>query len=134
MIDYLLDTNAVITLLNDRSPALVERVTKSTPGSIGVPTIVAHELYLGAYRSQRVEFNLESLRLLFADFPTLDFSRDDAHSAGQIRSGLLRLGTPIGPYDVLIAGQAKARNLTLVTNNTSEFARVEGLSIEDWTR
>ena len=134
MIDYLLDTNAAITLLNGRSLALVERVTNSTPGTIGIPTIVAHELYFGAFRSQRVAFNLENLRLLFADFPTLDFTMEDARNAGQIRSALLRHGTPIGPYDILVAAQSKARNLTLVTNNTSEFACVDGLRIEDWTR
>ncbi len=64
----------------------------------------------------------------------LDLDREDARAAGEIRAALARQGTPIGPYDVLIAGQAKARALTLVTGNLAEFQRVEGLRIEDWTR
>ena len=96
-------------------------------------SVVAHELWFGAYRSQRVEYNLETLRLLFADLPILDFDPEDARVAGEIRADLARKGTPIGPYDLLIAGQAKARELTLVTNNTGEFARVSGLDVADWT-
>ena len=65
-------------------------------------------------------------------FEVLEFDREDARQAGQIRAQLALKGTPIGPYDVLIAGQAKARKLILVTGNTDEFKRVAGLSIEDW--
>jgi len=107
-------------------------VEAAKPGSLGVSSVVAHELYYGAYRSQQVEFNLETLRLLFADLAILDLDREDARIAGEIRADLKRKGTPIGPYDVLIAGQAKARALGLVTNNTREFSRVQGLQIENW--
>lgn len=133
MILRLLDTNAVIALLARRSDALLQRVEAAEPGSLAVSSIVAHELYYGAYRSQKVAFNLETLRLLFADLAILDLDREDARVAGEIRADLARQGTPIGPYDVLIAGQARARNLTLITNNTDEFARVPGLGIQDWT-
>lgn len=133
MIRHLLDTNAVIALLTRRSDALLHRVEASKPGSLAISSVVAHELYFGAYRSEKVAFNLETLRLLFADLPILDFDREDARSAGEIRAELRRMGKPIGPYDVLIAGQAKARDLALVTNNTGEFARVTGLRIEDWS-
>jgi len=129
----LLDTNAVIALLTHRSDALRRRVDAAEPGSLAVSSVVAHELYYGAYRSQKVAFNLETLRLLFADLAILDLDREDARVAGEIRADLARQGRPIGPYDVLIAGQARARNLTLITNNTDEFARVPGLQIEDWT-
>lgn len=129
----LLDTNAVIALVTSRSEALLERVGAAEPGSLGVSSVVAHELYFGAYRSEKVAFNLETLRLLFADLTILDFDREDGRVAGEIRADLKRRGTPIGPFDVLIAGQAKARNLTLITNNTGEFSRVPGLRIEDWT-
>ena len=131
---WLLDTNAVIALVTRRSDALRRRVEAAEPGTLATSAIVAHELYFGAYRSQKIEFNLETLRLLFADLVVLDLDREDARTAGVIRAGLARQGLPIGPYDVLIAGQAKARGLTLVTNNLSEFRRVEGLSVEDWTR
>ncbi|HEV2512358.1 type II toxin-antitoxin system VapC family toxin [Bosea sp. (in: a-proteobacteria)] len=129
----LLDTNAVIALLTHRSDALRRRVDAAEPGSLAVSSVVAHELYYGAYRSQKVAFNLETLRLLFADLAILDLDREDARVAGEIRADLARQGRPIGPYDVLIAGQARARNLTLITNNTDEFARIPGLQIEDWT-
>jgi predicted nucleic acid-binding protein/virulence-associated protein VagC len=65
-------------------------------------------------------------------FGVLEFDRDDAREAGEVRAFLARRGTPIGPYDVLIAGQAKARGMVLVTHNTGEFSRVPGLRIEDW--
>ena len=129
----LLDTNAVIALTAQRSDALLRRVEASEPGSLVVSAVVAHELYYGAYRSQKVAFNLETLRLLFSDLAILDLDREDARVAGEIRADLARSGSPIGPYDVLIAGQAKARNLTLVTSNMGEFARVAGLRVEDWS-
>ena len=129
----LLDTNAVIALTAQRSDALLRRVEASEPGSLVVSSVVAHELYYGAYRSQKVAFNLETLRLLFSDLAILDLDREDARVAGEIRADLARSGSPIGPYDVLIAGQAKARNLTLVTSNMGEFARVAGLRVEDWS-
>jgi len=129
----LLDTNAVIALVTRRSEPLLQRVEAAEPGSLGVSSVVAHELYFGAYRSEKIAFNLETLRLLFADLSVLDFDREDARVAGEIRAELKRRGTPIGPYDVLIAGQAKVRNLTLITNNSGEFSRVDGLRFEDWT-
>jgi len=131
---WLLDTNAVIALVTRRSDALLRRVEAMAPGALALSSIVAHELYFGAYRSQKIEFNLETLRLLFADLAVLDLDREDARTAGEIRAALARQGTPIGPYDVLIAGQAKARGLTLVTSNLSEFQRVDGLKLEDWTQ
>jgi len=131
---FLLDTNAVIALVTDRSEPLRRRVEAAEPGTLSTSAIVAHELYFGAYRSQKIEFNLETLRLLFADLVVLDLDREDARTAGEIRAQLVRRGTPIGPYDVLIAGQARARRLTLVTNNISEFRRVDGLNLEDWTQ
>lgn len=104
-----------------------------TEGDIGLPSIVCHELYYGAFKSQKVSFNLETLRLLFQDFSILSFEPEDARVAGEIRGTLATNGTPIGPYDVLIAGQAKARDLTLITNNVREFERVLDLRLEDWT-
>ncbi|WFU50212.1 type II toxin-antitoxin system VapC family toxin [Sinorhizobium terangae] len=133
MISHLLDTNAVIALIGRKSDTLVSRVLDSPQGSIGLPSVVAYELYFGAQRSAKVQHNLETLRLLMADFPILDFDQNDAFVAGAIRAALAAKGTPIGPYDVLIAGQAKARGLTLVTNNGGEFNRVENLRVEDWS-
>jgi len=133
MTAWLLDTNAVITLVASRSETLLRRVEATEPGALAISSVVAHELYFGAYRSQKVDFNLETLRLLFADLEILDLDREDARAAGEIRAELARRGMPIGPYDVLIAGQAMARGLPLVTNNTAEFERIAGLRLEDWT-
>jgi tRNA(fMet)-specific endonuclease VapC len=133
VISHLLDTNAVIALIGRRSDALVSRVFHSPQDTIGLPSVVAFELYFGAQKSARVQHNLETLRLLMADFPILDFDQNDAFVAGEIRAALAAKGTPIGPYDLLIAGQAKARGLTLVTNNVGEFNRVENLRVEDWS-
>ena len=131
---WLLDTNALIALVTRRSDVLLRRMEAAEPGTLATSSVVAHELYFGAYRSQKIEFNLETLRLLFADLVVLELDREDARTAGEIRAALMRQGTPIGPYDLLIAGQARARGSILVTNNISEFQRVDGLKIEDWTR
>lgn len=133
MITHLIDTNAIIALLTRRSAPLATRIVNSTEGSIGFSAIVAHELYFGAYKSTKVSFNLETLRLTMADFPLVAFEREDAEVSGAIRAALAGKGKPIGAYDVLIAGQAKARDFILITNNTNEFNRVDGLRIEDWT-
>ena len=90
-----------------------------------------HELWFGAYKSQRVEHNLGVVDRL--RFEVLPFDVDDARHAGDIRAALAARGTPIGAYDVLIAGQAKARQLTLVSNNVREFARVPDLKVIDWS-
>lgn len=127
---YLLDANAVIALLNDTTSPIARRIRRYAPRDIGVSAVVIHELYYGAFKSQRVEKNVgrvDGLR-----FPVLEFDEDDARHAGEIRAELALKGTPIGPYDVLIAGQTRARELTLVTHNTTEFTRVAGLMVEDW--
>ena len=133
MIDYLLDTNAIIALLTQRSERLLARIRALQPGQVGLSTVVVHELYFGAYKSQKIDFNLETIRRLLADLVVLELDREDARAAGEIRAALARKGMPIGPYDVLIAGQAVARKRTLVTNNTAEFSRVDTLRLEDWT-
>jgi tRNA(fMet)-specific endonuclease VapC len=127
---YLLDANAVIALLNDTTSPLARRVRRHAPREFGVSAVVIHELYYGAFKSQRVDQNVARVDAL--QFSVLEFDEEDARQAGQIRAHLASKGTPIGPYDVLIAGQARARELTLVTHNTSEFQRVPGLKVEDW--
>jgi tRNA(fMet)-specific endonuclease VapC len=127
---YLLDANVIIGLLNDAGSKLAQRARQERPADIAISAIVAHELFYGAFKSRRASHNValvDSLQLA-----VLEFDKEDARQAGEIRAALALRGTPIGPYDVLIAGQAKARNLTLVTHNTDEFGRVPGLRLEDW--
>jgi tRNA(fMet)-specific endonuclease VapC len=128
-VKYLLDANAAIALLKGHA-GFISRLKRQSPSAIGVPSIVAHELFYGVYRSRRVAENLARVEALRIE--TLDFDREDARQAGQIRAALHMAGIPIGPYDVLIAGQALARDLTLVTHNLREFKRVAGLKVEDW--
>ena len=131
---FLLDTNAVISLLRKNSKSLTDRVLRCSEGEISLSTIVCHELYFGAYKSRKVSFNLETLRLFFRDFVILPFDEEDARAAGEIRGRLAKVGKSIGPYDVLIAGQALARGLVLISHNVREFERVSELQLEDWTR
>lgn len=127
---YLLDANVVIALMSSKESQLSRRARTHHPYDIGISSVVIHELYYGAFKSQRQEHNVERVdRLMFEVVP---FDNEDARQAGLVRATLAKEGTPIGPYDVLIAGQAIARDLTLITHNTSEFARVAGLRIEDW--
>ena len=126
---FLLDTNAVIGLLKGH-PKLVTAVHRHAPQDFGVPAISLHELVFGIYRGQHQARNLTALASL--QFPIVEFDREDARQAGEIRAALAAAGTPIGPYDVLIAGQARARELVLVTRNVGEFSRVSGLRVEDW--
>ena len=126
---YLLDTNAVIAALKGH-PGMLAAIRAQRPHDVSISSIVAHELYYGAFRAQRVAENLARVDAL--QFAVVEFDRDDARSAGAVRAILASEGTPIGPYDVLIAGQALSRGLILITRNTREFARVEGLSIENW--
>lgn len=128
---YLLDANAVVAIFKGHARFLA-RLKQQTPQDFALPSIVAHELLYGAYKSQRVAENLARVEAL--QFEVLEFDREDARLAGQARAAMSLAGTPIGPYDVLIAGQALARDLTLVTHNVREFQRVTGLKIEDWER
>lgn len=92
--------------------------------------MVVHELYFGAFKSRRVQQNIAFLEAL--DFEILDFQLQDAITAGEIRATLAARGTPIDPFDLLIAGQAVARDLILVTNHLGEFNRIDALHVEDW--
>jgi len=127
---FLLDTNTVIALFNSSNTGLRAHITSYQPVDVVVSALVVHELYFGAYKSQRLEHNLAKVDKL--PFEVLDFDKEDARQAGAIRGLLANAGTPIGPYDVLIAGQAMARNLTLITHNTKEFSRISTLKLEDW--
>jgi tRNA(fMet)-specific endonuclease VapC len=130
-VKYLLDANAVIAIFKGDA-RFIARLKRHAPADFAIPAIVAHELFYGAYRSQRVAENLARVEAM--QFEVLEFDREDARLAGQARAAMSVAGTPIGPYDVLIAGQALARDLTLVTHNAREFERIAGLKVEDWER
>ncbi len=131
-----LDANAAIALLNGRDPKVRGKLDAAlrarTP--IAMSIIAFHELMYGAARSERREANEEKIALFVASagIDLVAFDEADAAEAADIRAYLRRIGAPIGPYDVLIAGQARRAGATLVTANTREFERVPGLDIVDW--
>lgn len=127
---YLLDTNAVIGLLNDTASSLARRVRQESPGNLALSAIVVHELFFGAFKSRRTAANVALVDAL--QFAVLEFDKEDARRAGEVRAFLAGRGTPIGPYDLLIAGQALARDMILVSHNKDEFGRVPRLQVEDW--
>jgi tRNA(fMet)-specific endonuclease VapC len=136
-LDYLLDTNACISLINLGENAVRKRYQKAfrSGGNIFTSSIVTFELWYGVANSARVSWNNERLETFLAGRVTvLSFDDEDARAAGSIRADLESSGRIIGPYDLLIAGQAVARHLTLVTANVSEFSRVKGLSWQDWAK
>ena len=127
---YLLDTNAVIAMLRDAASRPALRARQERVGDVAISAIVAHELFYGAFKSRRAAHHVALVDAL--QFPVIEFDREDARQAAAIRAFLAARGRMIGPYDVLIAGQAAARNLILVTHTTGEFRRAPGLRIEDW--
>ena len=130
-----LDTNVVVDLLNDRRPNVRKHYEEARQrgSAMALSTIALFELRYGAANSERLERNNRLLDALLSDgFDIVDFNAADAAEGGSIRAQLRRAGTPIGPYDILIAAQARRRGATLVTANVSEFERVPGLLVVDW--
>jgi tRNA(fMet)-specific endonuclease VapC len=134
-LNYLLDTNACIAAMSPVASAVQSRMDRETAGgsALHIPAVVLFELWYGVTKSARPEANSRRLSLLLEAVPNvLSFENDDARAAAEIRANLERAGRPIGPYDILIAGQALARDLVLVTANHGEFGRIKGLRWEDW--
>lgn len=130
----LLDTNVCIAVLNRRPLSILQRLQAADPRRTlsKVSTISIFELSFGAAKSARSQENAGALNALLRSIELLPFGAEDAAIAGNIRADLERKGRPIGPYDYLIAAQALRHNLTLITANEKEFARVVGLKIENW--
>ncbi len=129
---YLLDTNTCIRYLNGRSDRIRRRLEATRPQDIVVCSAVKAELFYGAMKSHNPVITLAKQRRFLQRFVSLPFDDYAAEEYGRIRAHLERLGQLIGPNDVLIAAIATAHHVTLVTHNTREFQRVEGLSLDDW--
>ena len=133
---YFLDTNVVVAILRNSPPLVRSRLRRALKrrDTISISSVVLYELWYGVRRSARRNENAERIRAFLAgEVDVIPFDEEDAAAAGEIRGALEAAGNPIGPYDLLIAAQALRRGATLVTANASEFARVEGLSWQDWT-
>ena len=130
---YYLDTNIVIYFIKGKYPALISHFSKIPRQSVVIPEIAAAEIEYGARKSQNYESTVAKYRLFLDSFEHISFSGEAARCYGKIRADMERKGTPIDPKDLIIAAIVMAENGTLITHNTKEFGRIEGLRIEDWT-
>ncbi len=129
---YLLDTNACIAILNDRHSRVAQKLASVPRDEVFLCQIVKAELFFGAYKSHRRQANLETLQEFFRQFSILPFDEEAARIFGRLRANLASRGTPIGPYDLVIAATALRHGAILVTHNVGEFERVGELQWEDW--
>lgn len=131
MLKYLLDTNMVIYVIK-RRPREVLATFNEHAGRMAVSAITLSELYHGAEKSAKVAQNLEVIEEFASLLEVLPYSAKASQHYGSIRSALEKAGQTIGVNDLHIAAHARSEGLVMVTNNTSEFARVPGLLLENW--
>ena len=129
---FVLDTNICIFAIKNK-PGAVRQALNRRPGQLCVSAITAMELRYGAEKSATPARNHAVIDGFLKRLEVLNYDRAAAR-AGRLRAELARAGTPIGPYDAMIAGHARSRGFVLVTNNTREFSRVSGLRLDDWTQ
>ncbi len=129
---YLLDTNICIYLIKNHPPQVLENFRQHSLSDVAISSITVYELEYGVAKSQQQRKSAQALAKFLDHITILAVDRNSAKQAARIRAVLEGQGTPIGPYDLLIAGQALAQNLALVTNNIREFNRIQGLTIENW--
>ena len=130
---YLLDTNICIYAMKNSFSALTEKLFLIHPEQICISAVTVSELEYGASKSKWGEQTRLRMQLFLSAFEILPFSERDAVLAGKIRAFLAEQGTPIGPYDLMLAAQSVAHGMIMVTHNTREFSRVPGIALEDWT-
>jgi len=131
MLKYMIDTNIAIYTIKNR-PAKVRSAFKKHSGEMCLSAVSLGELIFGAEKSARVEHNLKVIEGFAARMRVEPLDAQAAIHFGQLRAELTKSGKLIGPYDMIIAGHARAMGLILVTNNRREFDRVPGLRVENW--
>lgn len=131
MLRYMLDTNICIFTIKNK-PQRVREAFNRHHGQLSISTVTLMELIYGAEKSAAPERNLAVIEGFAARLEVLEYDNHAAAHTGQLRAELAREGRPIGPYDQMIAGHARARGLVLVTHNQRELLRVPGLRVEDW--
>ena len=129
---YMLDTNICIYVMKNKPDTAVKRFIEHDPSEICVSSVTCAELLYGAEKSKAASRNLTALSLFLSPITILDFDSSAASAYGKLRADLEIKVTPIGSMDMLIAGQAISKSLILVTNNTKDFKRIEGLALENW--
>ena len=128
---YLLDTNTLIYFFKGVGNVAAGILSQS-PKDIAIPSIALFEIEVGLAKSNHPAKRREQLDMLCSRIAVVPFDREAAKIAAKVRACLENKGTPIGPYDTLIAGIALHRKLTLITHNTREFGRIANLAVEDW--
>lgn len=129
---YMLDTNICIFVIKHKPENVIRKFIEHEPEDLCISSITYAELMHGVEKSQAREKNRLAIALFLSPISIVDFDNQAAEEYGRIRADLETKGNPIGPMDMLIAGHAISKGLTLVTNNTREFSRIEGLTVEDW--
>jgi tRNA(fMet)-specific endonuclease VapC len=132
-VKWMLDTDTCIALIKSH-PAALKRLRGKSIGQVGLSSITLGELAFGAGKSSRSKDAHEALREFLLPLEIASFDDQSAMRYGEVRASLARRGKPIGPLDTLIGSHAYALDLILVTHNTREFAQIEGLRLEDWTK
>jgi tRNA(fMet)-specific endonuclease VapC len=131
-VKFLLDTT-VVSDFTRGVPAVLTRLKSIQKGDAAICTVSAMEieygLMLNAARARKIE---PMIRALLQDLELLTYEREDATATAAVRAALAKRGTPIGPYDVMIAGTALRRGLVMVSSNGGEFRRIDGLILQDW--
>ena len=130
---YMLDTNICIYAIKHKPEKVFHKLQEVDPEDVCVSSVTYAELVHGVEKSAAVGKNRLALSMLLANIEIKNFDTYAADCYGKIRADLEKKGTPIGPLDMMIAGHAKSLDLTIVTNNVKEFARVDNLKIENWT-
>ncbi|MCM1087815.1 MAG: type II toxin-antitoxin system VapC family toxin [Muribaculaceae bacterium] len=131
---YMLDTNICIYVIKHKPDTVIRKFLSHDPEELCISAITYAELMHGVEKSIAVERNRIAMSLFLSPITILQFDGQAAEEYGRIKTELEKKGTPIGPMDTLIASHAKSRELIIVTNNTREFNRVAGLTVEDWTQ
>jgi len=128
---YLLDTNVCIAAMKG-NPLVHEQLRNHAPSDCGVSTVSLYELHSGIARCRQPLVEQVKVGRLIQPMALIPFDEEAAKRTAGIRWHLEQTGKMIGPYDLMLAGQALALGLILITHNTREFQRVPGLSLEDW--
>jgi len=130
---YLLDTDTCIAAMRGREPVLA-KLGSIAPGDCVVSTVTVFELTVGVAKCREPKKESSKVARFLSHVHLLPLEAEAAQRAGAVRAELERQGRAIGPYDVLLAGQALAHGLKLLSGNTGEFSRVDGLQLEGWQR
>ncbi len=128
---HLLDTNVFIAAMRGQE-AVLQRLRATNPADIGISSVSLYELYSGVERCARPLIEKQKVEKLIQPIHLLPFDADAAQFTAKVRRQLEVAGSVIGPYDLMLAGQALSLGVTFVTHNTGEFSRVQGLLLEDW--